>query len=584
MRYLRNSITFLFTFFVSSSVLATTYTKEATYYDDMFVGRTTSNGEIFSQEHFSAAICDEGTMWQLLHVSYGNTGMVVKANDRPNCSKHPQVIDLTTEAFATLAPLSKGRLYDLSVSPLGVSLPEWYVKRFLDSDTFSSLGVILAPHTPNTYLVWETIVLKGSISGGASGILYLSHNTTHEEIVDSIAVEKNGTFESVIRPTLPGVYTLILSRGSEFQTDLLETIYVLPEMEASFSGLLRSGVSPSLPRWEVRDGNFGIRGQSDTFSRYTLTQDMNQFSTSGKEFALLWEMPRLTIGRAKLETKSYGISTTFSTDRILARRPRVDTIFIDRKYIDENTVWARVRILRKSISVTFSVPSWKNVGKHWYVSNPDGTVDEFAFPKESLWENGFLITGKLMTITVPTSWAWTYRIETVDDTGVAFFNIPVRVGTVWNIVEPISLAQKMQSRKNLQLIRISSLQSLNTLRASLDLPLLLEDESISLIAQKKAEDMAARDYLGHIDPEGRKIAGKLQDAGIDYTSVWENVAWGSIVSSKSGVTPISDIALADGLELSGSHKYNMIRPDWEKVGIWYATKNGKAYYVQVFVK
>lgn len=47
------------------------------------------------------------------------------------------------------------------------------------------------------------------------------------------------------------------------------------------------------------------------------------------------------------------------------------------------------------------------------------------------------------------------------------------------------------------------------------------------------------------------------------------------------MTPISDIALVDGLELSGSHRMNMLLPRATKVGIGYATDGKKSYYVQV---
>lgn len=93
-------------FLISADLLfADTLSKEATFYSDSFDGGSTSNGRTFDQTKYSAAICGID-LGQYLYVSYGGTGIVVEANDRPNCSKYPNVIDLSREAFRFLAPLS----------------------------------------------------------------------------------------------------------------------------------------------------------------------------------------------------------------------------------------------------------------------------------------------------------------------------------------------------------------------------------------------------------------------------------------------------------------------------------------------
>jgi len=45
---------------------------------------------------------------------------------------------------------------------------------------------------------------------------------------------------------------------------------------------------------------------------------------------------------------------------------------------------------------------------------------------------------------------------------------------------------------------------------------------------------------------------------------------------------VSDIALQDLLEESGSHRYNMISPEWKSVGIGYVLRDKKTYIVQIF--
>lgn len=83
---------------VTGDTTITGTSTDITYYADMFEGRNTANGNIFSQTNFSAARC-ETPFNTLLQVGNNNTSVIVKVNDRPNCSKYPNVTDLSTIAF-----------------------------------------------------------------------------------------------------------------------------------------------------------------------------------------------------------------------------------------------------------------------------------------------------------------------------------------------------------------------------------------------------------------------------------------------------------------------------------------------------
>lgn len=79
------------------------------YYADNFEGAGTSGGNKFSQAVFSSANCDV-PFHTLIQLVSGEKSVIVKNNDRPNCRLHPDIVDLSTIAFRTLAPLSRGRL------------------------------------------------------------------------------------------------------------------------------------------------------------------------------------------------------------------------------------------------------------------------------------------------------------------------------------------------------------------------------------------------------------------------------------------------------------------------------------------
>ncbi len=69
---------------------------------------------------------------------YGATGVVVGANDRPNCARHPELIDLSRKAFQMLAPLNTGKVSGVRVTPIGTIIPD-ISRKDIDARTFESL-------------------------------------------------------------------------------------------------------------------------------------------------------------------------------------------------------------------------------------------------------------------------------------------------------------------------------------------------------------------------------------------------------------------------------------------------------------
>lgn len=89
----------------------------------------------------------------------GDKSVIVKINDRPNCTKYPNITDLSTSAFKVLGKISSGRLSG-TINLLG-TVPKNYTKRTLPTDAFSDLGIELDSGLPNTYLKNETIHITG---------------------------------------------------------------------------------------------------------------------------------------------------------------------------------------------------------------------------------------------------------------------------------------------------------------------------------------------------------------------------------------------------------------------------------------
>lgn len=188
-------------------------TAELLYYAESFEGGKTANGNTFAQAGFSAARCDI-PLNTLIQVRYGDKSVVVKANDRPNCTKHPDIVDLTTTAFSTLAPLSKGRL-DGSFVSLG-TVQNATVKNYLPEQYFDALNVQLNPRIPNLYEVGETLVLKGQTTDNSAESLILVITPSGTEISYGQESESGSQFTYHIPLNEAGTYRLVLASGRSF--------------------------------------------------------------------------------------------------------------------------------------------------------------------------------------------------------------------------------------------------------------------------------------------------------------------------------------------------------------------------------
>ncbi len=97
----------------------------------------------------------------------------------------------------------------------------------------------------------------------------------------------------------------------------------------------------------------------------------------------------------------------------------------------------------------------------------------------------------------------------------------------------------------------------NTKRAAANEPALVQNQILTLAAQAKANDMAARGYFAHVDPQGREAWDWMKDAGYEYAYAGENLA-AHFYDSSDVVQAWMD---------SPSHRENILRAKYQEIGI-----------------
>lgn len=97
---------------------------------------------------------------------------------------------------------------------------------------------------------------------------------------------------------------------------------------------------------------------------------------------------------------------------------------------------------------------------------------------------------------------------------------------------------------------------------------LVLDSKLSRVAQAHAEDMLKRDYFSHESPEGETMSDRIENAGVVWQAIGENIARGQKTEDEVMKAWIG----------SRGHRKNILGRGFGKIGIGRADD----YWVQVF--
>lgn len=150
-------------------------------------------------------------------------------------------------------------------------------------------------------------------------------------------------------------------------------------------------------------------------------------------------------------------------------------------------------------------------------------------------------------------------------------------GDGWSIMLAI-LVEPMVDRdaKDIAALERRAFDGANRYRARHGLPALRWDDALARIARAHSEDMAARRYFEHVDPEGRGPAARVLAAGLAFSTVAENI------STNRGVDDPAQTAVEGWID-SPPHRENMLldRVSRSAVGAA-AAADGAIYFTQLF--
>ncbi|MGH9433855.1 MAG: CAP domain-containing protein [Terriglobia bacterium] len=107
---------------------------------------------------------------------------------------------------------------------------------------------------------------------------------------------------------------------------------------------------------------------------------------------------------------------------------------------------------------------------------------------------------------------------------------------------------------------------------------LIWDERLAEAAQARSENMIARDYFGHVDPNGMTPDVHLTAAGIHWQAMAENIVIRSTVER-------GEAAFIDEPRFQPNHRGAILNPQFTHIGIGIVrAPNGELYITQEFAR
>ena len=102
-------------------------------------------------------------------------------------------------------------------------------------------------------------------------------------------------------------------------------------------------------------------------------------------------------------------------------------------------------------------------------------------------------------------------------------------------------------------------------------------KDMSDAARRHSQDMINRDFFDHTNPDGVDVAGRLDNLGIAWLSVAENIAR----TTTSTEEPAK--AALNAWKDSPAHEANMVNATYEESGVGCAIGDGYVYFTQIFI-
>lgn len=453
-------------------------------------------------------------------------------------------------------------------------------------------NVTLKSPFPNTYYLNEVYYFNGTIHNGeySSTFIFLAPEgvTNDQDFLNYVAEVNNNTFSIPVIFRETGNYKLGLILGDYGESSIVD-ISVLPELPSTTSKApANKPVSPKIAYNDQKttiswnNNNLDLSkvtiSQSTKSQSFYFRQDTESFNINYTDFeGFSEEKSYLTIEGAELSSQDpLTFSSTWSDP--------VQTSFTAgihhyNEIVDDLiTIYSLPETLNTISTIKITAQPHTNIMTEAAVIKPDGLVDNLALssPTPIKTVNGidYIPSGSNITFQYTPTKSGAYSVEINDTDGEAIINTPVYVKTGIPLIPnffDLNANTRPKPNFNLAAARNELLNLINSERIKYNLSSITIDEQLNNLAQTHSADMVARDFFGHINPDGDSPNDRRLELEIPMP-VGENLAIAPTV-----------LYTHNGLMQSGIHRSNILDSQWTKVGIGIAVDSvGSLFTTQEF--
>jgi uncharacterized protein YkwD len=132
--------------------------------------------------------------------------------------------------------------------------------------------------------------------------------------------------------------------------------------------------------------------------------------------------------------------------------------------------------------------------------------------------------------------------------------------------------------REIETLEQQCLDEINRLRRAYGLRPYEFDEELLEVARGYSRRMAEERFFSHVDPDGKTVKQRIEQASIRWQMVGENLAY-----ANGFVNPVA--ASLHGWMESPGHRSNILDPDFRltAIGVWISS-NGTVYFTEIFLK
>ncbi len=228
-------------------------------------------------------------------------------------------------------------------------------------------------------------------------------------------------------------------------------------------------------------------------------------------------------------------------------------------------------------TISFSGTAKTDLRYNAYVVKPNGFVENVPLSTSSeIYSNygeTIIKAGGNFTYTYTPATSGIYIVEINNLNGEPSLNHTVYVNTGIPLLPDffdINERKAFEGTLNLNSARQELLNLINKSRMDHGLSSVAISSEINTVAQNHSQDMADNNYFSHINLQGQTPEDRRIEAGVK-TPIGENLAKDTSV-----------ITAHYGLMRSASHRQNLLTPEWTRVGLGIAQKNGQLFVTQNF--